>query len=65
MVFVVWNMRFAHVPHHKHVFRAASPREHPAREGEDSEKQTLADKNATNWKTLPYIRRMLIRSCHL
>src|SRR2546430_17458726 len=35
-VFIVWNMRFAHVPHNKYIFCAAKLREHPARESEDS-----------------------------
>src|SRR6266566_2877116 len=36
---MVWKMRFAHFPHHLLLSRAAKPREHPAREGEDSENQ--------------------------
>ena len=39
-LYVVWNRREAPVPHHK-INCAASSREHPAGEGEDSESDTL------------------------
>ncbi len=38
----MWKMREAHFPHHLLLFRAALPREHPAREGEYSENQTCS-----------------------
>jgi len=34
---VVWNLRFAQVPHNTFNYCAASPREYPAREGEGYE----------------------------